>query len=172
MSFGAHNIPGFDAVTGSLNAIDIRGTDNKLLKEHLEADLQTGYGITTTDFPNFFMIIGPQSAWANLPVVIDNTADWIGRTISHMQQQGHQRIEPKKQLTQSWTEEVDKQFWGTLLGQGAAETGAWHVGGNVEGKPLRCYWYFGGVPRYLELCDKEIESGYPGFTFSNAIEAH
>ncbi|KAJ9603012.1 hypothetical protein H2200_012307 [Cladophialophora chaetospira] len=163
---------GFDAVTGTLNSIDIRGAGNKPLKDHLECDLGTGYGIATTDFPNFFMILGPQSAWANLPIVIDTAADWIGKAISHMQERGHNRIEAKKELTRSWTEEVDKHFWGTLLGKGAQETGAWHVGGNVDGKPLRCYWYFGGIPRYLELCAKEVESGYPGFTFSNALQAH
>lgn len=165
-------VTGFDAVTGTLDAIDIRGVEGKPLKEHLESNLATAYGITTAGFPNLFMILGPQTVWANLPVVIDNTADWIGKTISHMRESGHKRIDTKAELTEQWKEEVDKQFWGTLLGQGARDTGAWHVGGNVEGKPLRCYWYFGGVPAYIEYCDKEIESGYPGYTFSNPVEAH
>ncbi|KEF53344.1 uncharacterized protein A1O9_10319 [Exophiala aquamarina CBS 119918] len=163
---------GFDAVTGTLDSIDIRGNKGKPLKAHLESNLATAYGITTAGFPNLFMVLGPQSVWANLPVVIDNTVDWIGKTMSHMRESGHKRIDTKTELTEKWKEEVDKQFWGTLLGQGARATGAWHVGGNVEGKPLRCYWYFGGVPAYIEHCDQEIESGYPGFIFSNPIEAH
>ncbi|OQU99576.1 hypothetical protein CLAIMM_05186 [Cladophialophora immunda] len=160
---------GFDAVTGPLDAIDIRGTDGQYLKDYRKTNLETAYGITHAGFPNLFMILGPQSAWANLPTIVDHTADWIGRTIQHMRVNGLNRIETKKEVARAWAEKVDRAFSSTLMEEGAKQTGAWHVGGNVEDKTVRCYYYyFGGVPQYIAQCEDEISSGYPGYTFSNA----
>jgi cation diffusion facilitator CzcD-associated flavoprotein CzcO len=50
---------GFDAVTGSFNAVNIRGRNNKPLKEVWDNGIRTFLGLTVKDFPNMFMIMGP-----------------------------------------------------------------------------------------------------------------
>lgn len=156
--------------TGALNAMDIRGVGGKSLKDHLGSDLETAYGITMTGFPNLFMILGPLSPFANLPIVIDATADWIGKTLEHMRTIGRERIDTNPKTATYWTKEVDREFYATVLPEGAKQVGSWYVGGNVENKAIRCYWYFGGVPRFIEHCDKEISLGHPGYTFSAPVQ--
>lgn len=50
---------GFDAVTGSFNAVDIRGRGDKPLKDVWADGIRTFLGLTVKDFPNMFMIMGP-----------------------------------------------------------------------------------------------------------------
>ncbi|KAJ9602014.1 hypothetical protein H2200_013573 [Cladophialophora chaetospira] len=158
---------GFDAITGTLAAIDLRGEGNQHLGDQLNRDMSTAYGITTPGFPNLFMVSGPQAPFANIPVIIDNTVDWIGKTISFMGKNGHHRIETKEGLAKYWTEQVEGIFNATVLPEGAKQTHSWYVGGNVPGKPVRPMFYFGGVAPYFAACDKEISDGYPGFMFSD-----
>ncbi|KIW68005.1 hypothetical protein PV04_03981 [Phialophora macrospora] len=157
---------GFDAITGTLAAIDIRGDKDQHLGEQLNKDMATAYGITTPGFPNMFMVSGPQAPFANLPVVIDNTVDWIGRTIAFMQEQGHRRIATNEDVARRWSNQVDDVFNATVLPEGAKKTHSWYVGANLEGKTVRPLFWFGGVAPYFAYCDQEISDGFPGFTFS------
>ncbi|ETI24090.1 hypothetical protein G647_03459 [Cladophialophora carrionii CBS 160.54] len=158
---------GFDAVTGTLAAIDIRGAEGQHLGEQLNRDMETAYGITAPGFPNLFMVSGPQAPFANIPVVIDNTVDWIGRTVSYMHDHGHRRIDTKEEVARHWKEQVEAVFAMTVLPEGAKKTHSWYVGANLEGKPVRPLFWFGGVAPYFAFCDKEIGDGYPGFAFSS-----
>jgi cation diffusion facilitator CzcD-associated flavoprotein CzcO len=157
---------GFDAITGTLAQIDIRGSDDKHLGDQLEKDLSTAYGITVPNFPNLFMVSGPQAPFANLPVIIDNTVSWIGQALSYMRDRGHQRVDTKPGVADNWSELVDACFQGTVLPQGAKDTRSWYIGANVGDKTVRPLFYFGGVKPYFEYCDKEINEGFPGFVFS------
>ena len=157
---------GFDAITGTLAAIDLRGAQNQHLGQQLNRDMSTAYGITTPGFPNLFMVSGPQAPFANIPVIIDNTVDWIGKTISFMRANSHQRIETNENVARQWTEQVEGVFNATVLPEGAKQTHSWYIGANLEGKPVRPLFYFGGVAPYFAACDKEISDGYPGFKFS------
>jgi cation diffusion facilitator CzcD-associated flavoprotein CzcO len=56
---------GFDAVTGSFNAVDIRGRDDKPLKDVWANGIRTFLGLTVKDFPNMFMIMGPHQVSHN-----------------------------------------------------------------------------------------------------------
>lgn len=70
---------GFDVSTGPLTRLEVRGEKNQLLGEHWEKNLETYLGIMVEKFPNMFMMAGPQIPFANFPVVLDNTADWISQ---------------------------------------------------------------------------------------------
>jgi hypothetical protein len=134
-------------------------------------NLATSYGITIPGFPNFFMIFGPQVPFANGPLVIDNTADWIGRTISYMKDHHVARIECKKEAAERWTNHVDDLFKATVVAQSAKDVGAWYVGANVESKLRKTLFYFGGIPAYINAVDKEIKDGYPGHVLSTPAKA-
>jgi cyclohexanone monooxygenase len=159
---------GFDAITGTLAQIDLRGSQGQDLGTQLRERLATAYGITVENFPNLFMITGPLSPFANIPVVIDNTADWIGRTILYMREHGHTRMETKKETAEAWREKVHAVFNTTVLPQGARDTHSWYVGANVEGKPVEPLFWLGGVGPYFQECENEISSGLPGFSFSSS----
>lgn len=68
---------GFDAATGAVTNMDLRGKDNRSLGDEWTKQLETHLGITVEGYPNLFMISGPQSPFANLPIVLDNTAGWV-----------------------------------------------------------------------------------------------
>ena len=162
---------GFDAITGTLAKIDLRGTDNQLLTEQLDKKMATAYGITVEGFPNLFLISGPQAPFANIPVVIDNTVDWIGRTIGYMHAHGYGQIDTTQEVAEKWREMVNMVFNMTVLPQGAKDTRSWYIGANVEGKNVEPMFYFGGVAPYFAACEKEITDGFPGFKFSHPIQA-
>ncbi len=131
--------------------------------------MATAYGITVVGFPNLFMISGPQAPFANIPVIIDNTVDWIGKTITHMRDQGLSRMDTTDEVADAWKEQVNMVFNATVLPQGAKDTRSWYVGANVEGKNVEPMFYFGGVAPYFAQCKKEIDEGFPGFTFSKEV---
>lgn len=162
---------GFDAITGTLAKIDLRGSENQLLTEQLKNHMATAYGITVENFPNLFMISGPQAPFANIPVVIDNTVDFIGRTIEYMRAHGHGQVDTTQEAAEKWREMVNMVFNMTVLPQGAKDTRSWYVGANVEGKNVEPMFWFGGVGPYFEACEKEITDGFPGFKFSSPIAA-
>lgn len=162
---------GFDAITGTLAKIDIRNSSNDCLSSQLAKKMATAYGITVTGFPNFFMISGPQAPFANLPVIIDNTVDWIGKTIGHMKETGHRQMDTTPEVGEKWRSQVMDIFNMTVLPEGAKETKSWYIGANVEGKAVEPMFYFGGVAPYFAECDREINEGYPGFRFSRPVEA-
>ena len=112
-----------------------------------------------------------KAPFANIPIIIDNTVDWIGKTIAHMRANGHQRIETSKESAEEWGEQVNAAFNATVLPQGAKDTRSWYVGANVQGKKAIPLFYFGGVAPYFARCEKEITDGFPGFTFSSPIQA-
>jgi hypothetical protein len=157
---------GFDAITGTLAQIALRGTEQQLLSDVLQEKLQTNYGITVAGFPNFFMIFGPQAPFANGPLVIDNTADWIGKTMSYMKASGYNRIEATKQAAEQWSDHVNLVFNSTVVAQSAKDTNSWLVGANVGSKQKQTLFYLGGVPAYFAAVKKELEDQYPGHKFS------
>ncbi|OAP57831.1 hypothetical protein AYL99_08569 [Fonsecaea erecta] len=162
---------GFDAITGTLAQIDLRGSQHQVLAEQLNKDMATAYGITAPGFPNLFMVSGPQAPFANIPIIIDNTVDWIGKTVAFMRTNGYGRIDTKEDHARSWSDQVDAAFNATVLAEGAKETRSWYIGANTEGKTVRPLFWFGGVGPYFERCDKEISDGYPGFEFSSPEQA-
>lgn len=117
------------------------------------------------------MIFGPQAPFANGPLIIDVTADWIGKTIVHMRDGGNDRVESTKDAAQQWRDHVHLVFNSTVIAQSAKDAGAWTVGANVEGKAQEVLFYFGGVPAYIAAVTKEVTEDWPGHTFSRGIKA-
>lgn len=52
---------GFDAVTGGLTQIDIRGVEGLTLKEKWALGVHTHLGMASAGFPNLLFLYGPQS---------------------------------------------------------------------------------------------------------------
>jgi len=155
---------GFDAMTGALVAVDIAGRGGQTLKQKW-ADGPTSYlGLTTTGFPNFFTITGPQSpsVLSNMMVSIEQHVDWIGDCLAHMRQRGASVIEPTDTAESGWMQHCDDCAAITLH----PRANSWYMGANVPGKHRGLLPYIGGVDAYRKACDEVAERGYLGFSFS------
>ncbi len=158
---------GFDAVKGSWNRIDIRGTDGVSLKEEWDREVKTYMGMQSPGFPNFFMLVGPQSGatFCNIPRCSALAVDWLSDMMAHAKSAGIQRIEPEIEATESYTEYCSKLMSKLLLGQ----TNSWFTGinKNIEGRDKREVLIFvGGNPRFREYCDDVREHDYKGYIMS------
>ncbi|WP_375461726.1 flavin-containing monooxygenase [uncultured Enterovirga sp.] len=153
---------GFDALTGPLIAMDIRGSGGVSLKEAWAAGPRTYLGLQTPDFPNLFTITGPgsPSVLTNMPVAIEQHVDWIADCIRHMREQGLDRIEATRDAAGRWGEHVNDAANATLLPQASS---SWYLGANVPGKPRAFLPYAGGMARYAGICEEVARDGYAGF---------
>jgi cyclohexanone monooxygenase len=155
---------GFDAMTGPLNNINIRGRGGRLLRDKWAEGPRSYLGLTSADFPNMFTITGPQSpsVLSNMPVSIEQHVEFITRIISDMHERGAEVIEPAQQAEDEWVAHAQEVANSTLLPQ----TATWYMGANIPGKPRVFMPYLGGVGNYRQHCDQVAANDYEGFVFS------
>lgn len=152
---------GFDAITGPLVAVDIRGRGGVQLAKEWADGPKTYLGLAVEKFPNFFMITGPQSpsVLSNMVVSIEQHVEWIGGTIKRLRDNGWMYVEPTKEAVAEWQEHTST-IAGMLL---ISKAKSWYTGANVEGKSRTLLPYAGGVGTYRKFCDEETVKGLPGF---------
>jgi len=153
---------GFDAMTGPLMRMDIRGRDALSLRDAWHAGPKTYLGLQVPGFPNMFTITGPgsPSVLCNMPVAIEQHADWITDCIAHMRANGIERIEAQPDAAEKWVAHVNEAADATLLPMASS---SWYLGANVPGKPRVFMPYAGGMNRYAGICEKVAANGYEGF---------
>jgi cyclohexanone monooxygenase len=157
---------GFDAMTGALNRIDIRGSGGRKLREKWQDGPRAYLGIQSAGFPNMFMITGPgsPSVLSNMVVSIEQHVDWVSEAIDYMCEHGVETIEPEVEAEDRWIEHVNEVADGTMFT--AESCNSWYLGVNIEGKPRVFMPYVGGVGRYAERCREIVANGYEGFVLS------
>ncbi len=155
---------GYDAVTGSIDRIEIRGRAGVALKDKWSHGPKTYLGIMTAGYPNLFFITGPgsPSVLTNVIVAIEQHVDWISRCIAHMQASGQTIAEPRQTAEDEWVKHVNEVADQTLF----PTTKSWYMGANIPGKPRVFLPYVGGFGNYTVICEDVIKAGYRGFAFS------
>jgi len=153
---------GFDAMTGALLNIDIRGRAGGTLKEKWVAGPRTYLGIAIAGFPNLFIITGPgsPSVLSNMMVSIEQHVDWIAACIAYMRACDLAAIEATIEAEDGWVAHVNDVGNTTLY----PRADSWYVGANIPGKPRIFMPYVGGVGAYRKICDDIAAKGYKGFT--------
>lgn len=156
---------GFDAMTGPLLRLDIRGRDGLALKDVWQEGPRNYLGLQVAGFPNLFTITGPgsPSVLCNMPVAIEQHVDWITDCIRTMGEKGLERIEAQPEAVEKWVAEVNEAAHRTLL---PLAKHSWYLGANIPGKPRVFMPYAGGLVRYREICQNVAAEGYTGFTLS------
>ena len=156
---------GFDAMTGALHSIDIRGRRGQTLVEKWSAGPITYLGLGTNGFPNFFTITGPgsPSVLTNMVRSIEQHVDWISDCLDFMRDRGHETIEATRPAEEAWVAHVNEIADETLY----PTCNSWYLGANVPGKP-RVFMPHIGFPPYVEKCDEVATAGYEGFSFPPA----
>ena len=154
---------GFDAMTGALNRIDIRGRGGQSLREKWADGPRAYLGLQSAGFPNLFTITGPgsPSVLSNVLVSIEQHVDWISDCLGHLETNGIRTIEPEPAAEDAWVEHVGEVARNTMYT--APSCNSWYLGTNVAGKPRIFMPYVGGVGRYRRKCEEVVAGGYEGF---------
>jgi cyclohexanone monooxygenase len=154
---------GFDAMTGTLMRIDIRGRDGVTLRETWAEGPRTYLGLGVPGFPNLFVITGPgsPSVLTNMVTSIEHHVEWIGDCLNHLRAQGHDTIEASPQAAEEWVAYVNAVAGTTLF----TTCNSWYLGANIPGKPRVFMPLFGFAP-YVATCADVAAKGYRGFNLS------
>ena len=157
---------GFDATTGTLNRIDIRGRDGQLLREKWAEGPRTYLGLMSAGYPNLFMVTGPQSpgVLSNMPVSIEQHVEFISGVLAHAAEQGADLVEATLEAEDAWVIHNEEAANATLF----PLVGTTYTGGNIEGKARAFLPNIDTVPGYRAKCDKIAADGYEGFRFTPA----
>ncbi|MGH8009529.1 MAG: flavin-containing monooxygenase, partial [Candidatus Binatia bacterium] len=149
---------GFDAVTGAMTRIDIRGEAGQTLKGKWDEGLQTYLGMQTAGFPNLFIAIN--AAFCNYPVCAEMVVEWISDCIRYMREKGFQRIVPTPQAEEAWVQHANEIASYTFLND--AKT-AWFTGANIPGKKRGVLLYANSGPAYRKKVTEVAAKEYEGF---------
>jgi cyclohexanone monooxygenase len=155
---------GFDAMTGSVARIDIRGRGGQTLKQKWAEGPKTYLGLMSAGFPNLFIITGPgsPSVLSNMIVSIEQHVDFITDCLAWMRQRGLEVMEASQQAEDHWVAHVNEVAQMTVYPQ----ANSWYMGANIPGKPRIFMPYIGGVGVYRRICDNVAAKGYEGFAMA------
>ena len=156
---------GFDAGSGALTRIDIKGRDGRNLKDEWEEEIRTTMGLQIYGYPNLFTTgapLAPSAALCNMTTCLQQQAEWISDCIAYARKEKKYVVEPAKKTQDEWVTHHDELANQTLV----TKTDSWYMGSNVKGKPRRLLSYIGGVGTYREKCLDIAKSGYEGFNMS------
>jgi cyclohexanone monooxygenase len=152
---------GFDAMTGALDRMDIRGRDDARLKDAWAAGPRTYLGLMVAGFPNLFLVTGPgsPSVLCNMAVAIEQHVEWIADCIGWMGEHQAANIEATEGAQDAWVAHVNEVAAATVY----PLANSWYMGANVPGKPRVFMPYIGGFPAYRDKCNEVAANGYEGF---------
>lgn len=100
---------GFDAGTGGLTQIDIRGPSGETLGEKWDkGGLKSHLGLAVAGFPNMFYTYGPQAPTGvgNGPTCAEYQGDFILQAMNTMREKGLRRVEADKTAEEEWSRDI------------------------------------------------------------------
>jgi cation diffusion facilitator CzcD-associated flavoprotein CzcO len=157
---------GFDALTGPLKALNLKGRGGRKLSESWVDGPHTYLGIAIAGFPNFFTITGPQSpsVLSNMPVSIEQHVEWIADCVDSMRKTGKTTIEATQEAQERWVTHVNEVVNTTLM----PRANSWYMSANIAGKPRAFLPYLDpdGVGGYRKKCNEVAANGYEGFALA------
>lgn len=157
---------GFQAYTGAQEALPIRGRNGLLLRDKWDTVSSSIMGVFVAEFPNLFMITGPQAPFANLPTSIEQNITYIVDCVKKMESEGHDLCEPLQKAEDDWVQHVAEVHAQTLMAQGD-KVHSWMMGANIEDRAPRVLIYFGGANVYYDLMRTSVDAGFPEVEFEN-----
>ncbi|MDZ4370413.1 MAG: NAD(P)/FAD-dependent oxidoreductase [Phenylobacterium sp.] len=157
---------GFDAITGALLAMDVRGRGGVRLQDRWADGARTYLGLGVAGFPNLFTVTGPlsPSVLANMPTAVEQHVDWIADCLDHMRRHGIVTLEATETAETAWIAASEAAVAHTLY----PKANSWYFGTNIPGKPRSFGVYVGGFAHYREQCEAVARQGYQGFRLDAA----
>ena len=160
---------GYDAMTGTLLRIDIRGRGGRTIQDKWKAGPRTYLGLMTARFPNLFTITGPgsPSVLTNMQTSIDHHVEWIGACLVYLREKGMKSIEASLEAEDAWVAHNNEEAAKTIR----YLCTSWYLGANIPGKPRVFMPYISGFDVYSKKCAEIVEAGYRGFHLIRNEEA-
>jgi len=152
---------GFDAVDGNYKRMNIRGRGGVPICEHWKDGPSSYLSVATSNFPNLFMILGPNGPFTNLPPTIETEVEWVADLIGYMEDNELASVEPLDSAEQDWGQTCRDIAEQTLF----AKADSWIFGANIPGKKNSVYFYMGGLGAFSETLQAVAEQDYKGFKF-------
>ena len=152
---------GFDAVDGNYTRLDLRGRQGVTIRDKWRDGPQGYLGMMEADFPNFFMILGPNGPFTNLPPSIETQVEWISDTIGMVEQKVHRTIEPTQAATDAWVGTCREIADMTLF----PKAQSWIFGANIPGKKNAVMFYMAGIGAYRAALRGVADDGYATMIF-------
>ncbi len=155
---------GFDAMTGTLKRVDIRGAGGVRIQDAWADGPLTYLGLGVPGFPNLFTINGPgsPSVLANMVLTSEQQVDWVMDLIGRCRARGITQVEARRDAAQKWTTHTTEVADRTLF----PRANSWYMGANIEGKKRTFMLYAGGLGNYTQLCEDVRANGYEGFVLT------
>ena len=159
---------GFDAMTGSVAKIEIRGRNGQTLNDKWAEGPRTYLGLMSAGFPNLLMVTGPgsPSVLSNMIVSIEQHVDWITDCLAYQRDRGVDSMEATREAEDKWVAHVNEVAGNTLYPQ----ANSWYMGANIPGKPQIFMPYIGGVGVYRQICNEVAAKDYEGFAMTVAAK--
>ncbi|MGW0157955.1 flavin-containing monooxygenase [Mycobacterium sp. NPDC003323] len=158
---------GFDAMTGALSRMKVRGVDGRLLGDFWAEEGPLSYlGLAVAGFPNLFTVQGPgsPSAATNFVAAMEQHIEWIANCIDYLRRHGYRSIDAQPTAQREWIEHATSLVAPTVLTHPSCNS--WYNGANVLGKKRMYMGYTAGIPEYRRRCDEIAANGYQGFTLA------
>ncbi|TQF69256.1 NAD(P)/FAD-dependent oxidoreductase [Rhodococcus spelaei] len=157
---------GFDAMTGSMDKLNIVGRGGQTLKQAWAAGPQTYLGLSVAGFPNLFNMTGPGSVsvLANMVLHSELHVNWVADAIAHLDAHGAAALEARPDAVADWVQECTDRAAATLM----PTANSWYVGANIPGRPRVFMPFVGGFGVYGQIIADVAAAGYKGF---DVIEA-
>ena len=154
---------GFDFITGAWDKVDVQGVDGKRLKDKWKDQPNTYFGAATNDFPNMFMVAGPQgiAGSTNFLRAVEAGVEWVTDLLVLARDKGYTRLNVQCEAEREWHEKVVTANERLL----SRRSKSWFTGynANIEGREagkIRYHAYFGGVPKYRKMIRQAATEGY------------
>ena len=147
---------GFDAVDGNYVKMDLRGRGGVTMRDTWKEGPLGYLGMMEVDFPNFFMILGPNGPFTNLPPSIETQVEWIADTICTVEEEGVRNVEPTVEARDAWVRTCREIADMTLF----PKAESWIFGANIPGKKNAVMFYMAGIGNYRNAISAVKEEGY------------
>ncbi|MCC8927032.1 MULTISPECIES: flavin-containing monooxygenase [Nocardiaceae] len=157
---------GFDAVDGNYRRMTITGRGGLNINDHWNGQPTSYLGVATAHFPNWFMVLGPNGPFTNLPPSIETQVEWISETIDFAERTGVRAIEPTSDAESAWTQTCTDIANMTVF----TKVDSWIFGANVPGKTPSVLFYLGGLGNYRAVLAEVTQNGYQGFALDAAAD--
>ena len=155
---------GYDALTGAVLNIDIRGRDGQALTQKWAAGPRTYLGLMTHGFPNLFIVTsaGSPSVLVNMVVGIEHHVEWICDCLAYLRSHELATMEATRGAEDRWVEHVNEAANKTLF----PLANSWFLGANIPGKPRVFMPYVAKIGVYRRECQQSADRGYEGFALA------
>ena len=148
---------GYDAGTGSLTRIDIRGEGGQTIKDKYAGGPRNYMGLQSVGFPNLFIM--PGAGAGNFTRGCEPVVEWVADCIGYMRQNEFKHISATPEAEEAWTEYVAEASANLLR----TKADSWFVGANIPGKARVLLGSPDSAPVARAKRAQVAANGYEGF---------